>query len=93
MVVGVCRIELHLPNGASLKGKRQVLKSLKDRVKNRFNVSIAEVEDHDLWQKAVLAVACVGREQFYVKQTMNRVVGIIRGTPAVEVLHCDVEMM
>ena len=93
MVVGVCRIELHLPNGASLKGKRQVLKSLKDRVKYRFNVSIAEVEGHDLWQKSVLAIACVGREQFHVKQTIGQVIGIIRSTPLVEVLHCDTEMM
>lgn len=93
MVVGVSRIELHLPNGASLKDKRQVLKSLKDRVKNRFNVSIAEVDGQDLWQKAVLAVACVGNEQFHVRQTINQVIGIIRGTPAVEVLHCEIEMM
>lgn len=93
MVVGVCRIELHLPNGASLKGKRQVLKSLKDRVKYRFNVSIAEVEDHDLWQKAVLAVACVGNDHFHVKKIMSQVISVIRGTPTVVVLHCDIEMM
>jgi uncharacterized protein len=93
MVVGVSRIELHLPNGASLKGKRQVLKSLKDRIKHRFNVSIAEVDDQELWQKAVLAVACVGNEQFHVKQTMNHVVGVIRSSPAVEVLHCEFEML
>jgi uncharacterized protein len=93
MIIGVCRIELHLPNGHSLKGKRQVLKSLKDRIKNRFNVSIAEVDDQDLWQKAVLAVACVSNEQSHVRKTIDQVIGIIRGTPVVEVLNCDVEMM
>lgn len=93
MVVGVCRIELHLPNGGSLKGKRQVLKSIKDRVKYRFNVSIAEIDDQDLWQKAVLAVACVSNQQRHVRQTLDEVIGLIRGNPMVEVLQCDLEMM
>jgi uncharacterized protein YlxP (DUF503 family) len=93
MVVGVSRIELHLPNGASLKGKRQVVKSLKDRIKHRFNVSIAEVDDQDLWQKTVLAVACVGNAHSHVQQIMDQVIGVVRGTPEVEVLRCDVEMM
>jgi len=93
MVVGVCRIELRIPNGASLKGKRQVLKSLKDRIKNRFNVSIAEVDDQDLWQKAVLGVACVSNEQFHVKQIINQVISVIRGVPTIELLQCDIEVM
>ncbi len=93
MFLCVSRIELHLPNGASLKGKRQVLKSLKDRIKHRFNVSIAEIEDQDLWQKAVLGVACVGNEQFHVRQIVEQVISMIRGTPAVEVLHCDIDVM
>jgi uncharacterized protein len=93
MVVGVSRIELHLPNGASLKGKRQILKSLKDKIKGRFNVSIAEVDEHELWQKAVLAVACVGNEKFHVKQTIHHVIGMVRGTPTVEVLRSDIEII
>jgi uncharacterized protein YlxP (DUF503 family) len=93
MFVCVSRIELHLPNGASLKGKRQVLKSLKDRIQHRFNVSVAEVEGQDLWQKAVIGVACVGNEQFHVKQIVEQVIHMIQGTPAVEVLRCDTEVM
>lgn len=93
MVVAVCRIELYLPNGASLKGKRMILKSLKDRIKHRFNVSIAEVEDQELWQKAVLGVACVSNEQFHARQIMDQVISIIRGTPTVEVLACEMEVM
>jgi uncharacterized protein YlxP (DUF503 family) len=93
MFVCVSRIELHLPNGASLKGKRQILKSLKDRIQHRYNVSIAEVEDQDLWQKAVLGVACVGNEQFHVRQMVEQVIRMIQSTPAVEVLHCDTEVM
>jgi uncharacterized protein YlxP (DUF503 family) len=56
MVVGLCTIELHLPGSQSLKAKRQVLLSLKDRLREKFNVSVAEVAEHDRWQKAVLGI-------------------------------------
>ena len=53
MVVGVLRLTLFLPENHSLKGKRQVLRAIKDRVRNKFNVSIAESDSHDLWQRAL----------------------------------------
>ena len=59
MIVGVCTIELRLHDAHSLKSKRQVLKSITSRVKNKFNVAIAEVDDQDVWQRAVLGVAVV----------------------------------
>ena len=62
MTVGLCTVELYLPDGHSLKAKRQVLSSLKARLRDKFNVSVAEVGDLDLWQKAVLAIACVANE-------------------------------
>ncbi|HET8579713.1 MAG TPA: DUF503 domain-containing protein, partial [Nitrospiraceae bacterium] len=65
MVVGLCTLELYIPDGHSLKAKRQVLLSLKDRLRDKFNVSIAEVGDQDLWQKAVLGIACVANESAY----------------------------
>lgn len=93
MVVGVCRIELHLPNEASLKGKRKIIKSMKDRIKSRFNISIAEVDHHDLWQRAVLGVACVGHEQFHVREVLDRVVAVVEGNPMVEVIQCDLNVL
>ena len=60
MVVGVCTLDLHLPGVDSLKGKRQILLSLKERIQRKFNVSIAEVDGQDLWQRAVLGVVSVG---------------------------------
>ncbi len=68
MVVGLCTVELYIPDGHSLKAKRQVLLSLKDRLRDKFNVSIAEVGDQDLWQKAVLGMACVANEGAYVNK-------------------------
>jgi uncharacterized protein YlxP (DUF503 family) len=59
MVIGTCTIELHIPGNGSLKGKRRVIKSIIACVHNEFNVSIAEVGNQDLWQSAILGVACV----------------------------------
>ena len=59
MVVGVCTIEIHLPFSQSLKDKRKVIKSLKDRLRGRHNISLAEVDGQDLWQRAVLGIAAV----------------------------------
>ena len=93
MVVGICTIELYLPNNGSLKGKRQVLKSMKDRLKQRFNISVAEVEDQDLWQRTVLGMACVSNEKKYVSQTLDRAVAMIQSNPMVEVIDSHLEIV
>ena len=93
MIVGLCTLELYLPNGHSLKAKRQVLLSLKDRLRDKFNVSVAEVGDQDLWQKAVLGIACVANETGYVSQVLDQVVNVVRSMPAVELLQCRIEML
>ena len=73
MIVGICTVELFIPDGQSLKSKRQVVKSLKDRIRDKFNVSVAEVGEQDLWQKAVLGIACVANETAYVNQVLDQV--------------------
>lgn len=93
MTIGVCTIELFLPDNRSLKDKRQVLKSLKDRVKQHYNVSIAEVEAQDLWQRTVLGIACVGNRKDYVNEVLDKVVGMIRGTPLIEIIDYRLEML
>jgi len=59
--VTILTVELHFPEAASLKGKRQFVRSAKDNLRNRFGASVAEVDHHDLWQRATLTVACVAR--------------------------------
>ncbi len=93
MIVGTCTIELFLPGNGSLKEKRRTLKSIKDRIQHRFNVSIAEVEDQDLWQKAVLGIACVGNQKAHVNEVLDKVLRAIRGTPEVEVMNSRLEMI
>lgn len=93
MIIGICTIVLFIPDKNSLKGKRQVIKSIKDRVRSKYNVSIAEVADHDLWQKAVLGIALVGNEKKFVNQVMDKVLDLIRSTPLVEVIDYKIEMV
>ena len=92
MVVGVCTIDLHLPGIGSLKGKRQILLSLKDRIKKAHNVSIAEVDANDLWQRAVLGVACVANEGRHVNQVLDSVLNEIRANPSVELVQQHTEL-
>jgi uncharacterized protein YlxP (DUF503 family) len=77
MVVGVLRLELLLHDNHSLKGKRSVLRTIKARVQNKFNVSIAECDDHDLWQRATLGVSQVGTDQPHVDSCLREVVRFI----------------
>lgn len=78
MTVGLCTVSLRLPENHSLKGKRQVLKSLIARLHNRFNVSAAEVGDHDSWQMATLGVSCVSTDERHADQVLASVIAFIR---------------
>lgn len=86
-------VELHLPESASLKGKRHSLKGLKERVKHRFNVSVAEVEHEDLWQRATLAVACVSNDARHATEVVSKAVHFIETLTDGEVLDVRVETL
>jgi len=94
MNVGVCRIELRLPENLSLKGKRQVLKSITTRTRNRFNVSIAEVDDQDLWQLATIGICCVSNSSRHNNEVLSKVVDfIVNGRFDVEILDYEIELL
>ena len=94
MNVGVCRIKFRLPENLSLKGKRRVLKSITARVENKFNVSIAEVDDNDLWQVATLGISCVSNDNRHANEVLSRVVGFItEGRFEVEILDYEIDML
>lgn len=78
MIVGMCRVTLRLPENHSLKGKRQVLKSLIARLHNKFNVSAAEVGDHDSWQIATLGVSCVSSDERHADSILAAVIQFIQ---------------
>ena len=94
MHVGVCRIRFRLPENGSLKGKRRVLKSITSRVANKFNVSVAEVDDHDLWQLATLGISCVSNDKRHTNEVLSKVVDyIIDSRFDVEVLDYEIEIL
>jgi uncharacterized protein YlxP (DUF503 family) len=77
MFVGVLRLTLHLPSPGSLKSKRHLVRSAIDRVKAKFNVSIAEVAENDLWQRSVLGVTAVSNDHAFVNETLDKVAGFV----------------
>ncbi len=94
LAIGVCRVKLRLPENHSLKGKRQVLKSLIARIHNRFNVSAAEVDDQDSWQIASLAVSCVANDDRHADEVMAHVIAFIRNERLdAEVLDVETEVL
>ncbi|MDI6754893.1 MAG: DUF503 domain-containing protein [Thermodesulfobacteriota bacterium] len=93
MVIGVCHLVLLLHENFSLKGKRQVLRSLVQRARKRFNISIAEVEDQDLWQKAVLGICVVGNDRKLVNSVLDQVVNFIENTQLADVADSQIEII
>ena len=92
MFVGVCTFAVHIPGSGSLKTKRQSIRSLKDRIRNKFNVSVAEIEDNDLWQKATLAVAAVSNDSTHLNQTLDHVLDVVRAVPELDLLDHHIEL-
>ena len=94
MVIGVCTIHLELPGCHSLKEKRRIVKSILARVRNDFNVSVAEVGRNDAWQHAVLGVACVSNDQGHVHRLLTKVVrSIEKGQFDAQVADYKIEIL
>jgi uncharacterized protein YlxP (DUF503 family) len=92
MVVGVLKLTLYIPENHSLKGKRGVLKKIKSRVSNTFNVSISECDAQDLWQRTVLGVSQVGTDAGHVDGALRQIVRFIEGLHVAEVGAEEIEL-
>jgi len=90
--IGACSITLVLRGNSSLKGKRSVLNRIKDRVKNRFNVAISEVGEHDEHQIAHIAATTVGNDYQYIEGQLNHLVEFISGLTEAEVSHSEISI-
>jgi len=94
MIIGACEITLHLPECHSLKDKRQVIKSVMARVRNQFEVAIAEVADQDLWQIAKLGASCVSNSKQHATEILERVQHYIEETrPDVIISNVEIELI
>ena len=93
MVVGVCHLDLLIAENNSLKDKRRILKKVIERVKNKFNVSIAEVGNHDLWQSAQIGFCIVGNDKRFVNSCLDKVVHFIEKLNSAEIIKSDIELL
>lgn len=93
MFVGVLTLQLQIHHADSLKDKRSVVNSLLDRIRSRFNVSAAQMDQHDLWQSATLAVAVVSNDAATVHTVLNHVRDFAEADDRCDVMHCQVDML
>lgn len=94
MNIGVCKIKLHLPDNQSLKDKRRIVKSIISRLRSQYNISVAEVDDQNLWQIATLGVTCVSNHSQHVDEVLSKVVDFItRNHPELEIVDRNIEIL
>lgn len=92
MTIGVLQLNLFIPQANSLKSKRQILKSLKDRIRHKFNVSVAEIGASDKWQSAMLALACVNNDKRLVNSILSKIVNLAEGQHSVELVDYAIDI-
>jgi len=73
MPVGLLTLELHIPDAQSLKDKRQIVRSLKDRLRGRFNVAVAELDHQDTWQRSIVGVVTLSNEESHVEESLQHI--------------------
>ena len=93
MVIGICNLDLILHENHSLKEKRRVVKSIIGRVKSKFNVSIAEVGDQDLWQSAQIGFCIAGNEKRFINSSLDKVIHFIEETNSAEIKDFEMEII
>jgi len=94
MNVGVCKVNLRLPENLSLKGKRRVMKSITTRVRSKFNVAVAEVDNEELWQLATLGICCVSNNSRHTNEVISKIVDfIVSSRFDVEILGYEIEIV
>jgi|SRR3990172_2615216 len=93
MVVGICQLDLRIPENHSLKGKRHVIRKVIDRVRHQFNVAIYEVGDNDLWQRAQIGICTVSNDRRHINSSLDKVIDFIERMYLVEVIHTEMEIL
>lgn len=91
--MGIMTVEIFIGEANSLKEKRRVLKSIVDRARSKFNVSISEVDNQDLWQRATLGVAAVSNESGHVSQMLDAVIRSIDSNGGAELINYSIEIL
>ena len=92
MRVGALEVKLSLPGVNSLKGKRRIVRSLKERVRNKFNVAVAEVDDHDVWRTTTLGIVTVANDSRFVESALSKALDYVRANPESDLVDFDLEV-
>ncbi len=92
MVVGTIQLEIFIPGSNSLKGKRRVVKALMKKLRNKFNVSVAEVDANNLWQRTTLGIAVANGNSMYANRTVNKVLDTIENDGNVQILDYQISI-
>ncbi len=93
MIIGICTCEIFIFNANSLKSKRSVVKSIIEKSKNRFNISIAEVGENDKWQKSIIAFSTISNNQKIVEETIEKVINFFDSYSEIEIININREIL
>lgn len=93
MIIGIIKFMILISTSNSLKEKRMVLRSLKNRLRNNFNISVIELDDHDKWQKSTLALATIGSEKTRVNSLLSNIINFLEGSKQIQLLDYEMEMI
>ncbi|MAX57305.1 MAG: hypothetical protein CL755_00425 [Chloroflexi bacterium] len=92
--IGYCRMELFLPDSHSLKAKRQVARSVATRIRNQFNVTVAEADDNDLWQRLTLGICCLSNDTKHANEILSNIVAFVeKSRDDLELLDYETEII
>lgn len=93
MAVGLLSLDLHIPDSNSLKDKRRVLRRLLDQLHDQYNVSAAELGDHDVWRRSQIGIVCLSNDRAHTEQVLQSALGLVDRDPRLEVLQATVEWL
>jgi hypothetical protein len=93
MAIGVLTLEIHIPDSRSLKDKRQVLRSLKERLKARYNVAVAELDHQDSWQRSQIGIVSISNEEAHLEQSMQAVLAEAEAILGRDLTSHELELM
>lgn len=93
MLIGVCKVIISIPESFSLKEKRKVKRSIVDKVRAKFNVSIAEVDSQDIWNELVLGISIVSTESKHIYEVMSEVIKVIEDHKEAEIIDYEIDIL
>jgi uncharacterized protein YlxP (DUF503 family) len=91
MIVGLLSLEIHILNSLSLKDKRMVLNHIRDRIRQKFNVSVAEIDYQDKWQRSLIGIALVTSKKGYAEEVLNKIFQLLDTDERFEILKYSID--